>query len=548
MNVSFVKRSEWRWVISFSFVAILIIFLPLILVLVNGLLTGSDYMGSLHQFVEASSYLSKIEQGARGEWLVSFMHTGERHNELLIFPVYALLGQITRFTFISPQVAFILAQVISGFVMFLGIYHLGATIWTRIRTRRTFFVLASVGSGLGWVVASVFPVNATPDLIQPYFYPYFGLINGVHLPLTIFALCVTLAIILSVFQPGELSPPTVDNGGGVLALMGIAMAFLQPVVLIPLAVTFMISLIGRRLTIGRLKSGERLWFAWMLAPAMPILAYYVLSFRLNPAFELWLAQRAMPAPDLMNLLVALGLPLILAVPAIVRSIRQFKFDADRFVLIWLIVMLISLYIPNPLNWDSTIGLMIPIAYFGARSLEDFWMGNVRRTVRNRLYAAGIPIIVTSYLVVLFIVPIIPLQLRIADDAGMVLPSDYGRAFEWLRDYTRLNDVILASPQVSLWIPAEVGTRVFSGHPTETLNYRAKDAVVDQWMQSADEAFCDRLLGVQSSSIGRYALSYVIIGPLEQLAGTSDLCMTDLTELAEFGSVRVFVTRYGSVTR
>jgi hypothetical protein len=44
---------------------------------------------------------------------------------------------------------FHVARVFASLFMYVALYQLAASIWSRVRARRVFFVVASIGAGLG---------------------------------------------------------------------------------------------------------------------------------------------------------------------------------------------------------------------------------------------------------------------------------------------------------------------------------------------------------------------------------------------------------------
>jgi hypothetical protein len=92
---------------------------------------------------------------------------------------------------------------------------------------------------------------------------------------------------------------------------------------------------------------------------------------------------------------------------------------------------------------------------------------------------------------------------------------------------------MASPTVSLWVPAWVGARVVYGHPFETLNAESREQAVLAWYGDSAESNCEDAL-----SNGAYRVQYVIVGPQETALGETR-CPETLTEVAHFGSVAVY---------
>jgi len=89
-------------------------------------------------------------------------------------------------------------------------------------------------------------------------------------------------------------------------------------------------------------------------------------------------------------------------------------------------------------------------------------------------------------------------------------------------------VILAAPDVGLWVPAWTGARVVAGHPFETLYVEEKLEQTYGWYEGQNCA----------DVIEQYDVRYIIVGPQERDMG-SDACTSDLTPVFEYNSVTVY---------
>src|SRR5258708_3190969 len=159
------------------------------------LVTG-EFMGILPNPQDGATYISKIAEGAQGHWLFTLVYTPEKglaNSPAAINEFYLLLGHLAAFIGLSPLLMFHLARLVTGFVMYLSLYHLGAVIWPRLRPRRLFFSLLAVGAGLGWLyfisigrsgglsTLSDFPTDfAIPESI-----PFLATFVNPHFPLAI---------------------------------------------------------------------------------------------------------------------------------------------------------------------------------------------------------------------------------------------------------------------------------------------------------------------------------------------------------------------------
>jgi hypothetical protein len=117
---------------------------------------------------------------------------------------------------------------------------------------------------------------------------------------------------------------------------------------------------------------------------------------------------------------------------------------------------------------------------------------------------------------------------------LYLGRDEQHALEWIMKSTPSNDLILASPDLGLFIPSYTGRRVVYGHPFETV-----DAVVEKKNLLA---FYNGSLNVQISN--RYLVTkgvdLVVYGPREQKIG-SPADLDTLIRVYQQGDISIYST-------
>jgi hypothetical protein len=519
-----ITSAEWRWVVFFAVGLTALAFVPFLWVAFSGA-SGTDwqFMGVLNNYRDGATYLSKMEQGTEGSWLVNFRHTPEPHPGVFIQAIYPALGQAARLLRIPPVALFHAARVVASLVMYLALYYLGASIWMRIRTRRMFFALVAVASGLGWFFSPVMAGDITfPDLSIPEIYPFYSSLVNVHFPLSLACLALLSSIMIVEFRPGAVENPGAQNGGLIAGLLSFLLALVFPQALVPLGVAIGLFVVVYWLQKRKITPRELRWLLVVILPAVPIAAYYGAIVAYNPVVAEWNRQNVTAAPTPLILVLGLGVPLLMALPGIYRAIRRFETDGDRLMLLWLVAMVVLMYLPTNIQRRFTAGMMIPIAYFATRSLEDFWFQYVNRRWRYRLLVLVIPVVTLTNFLLLF--------LNLGITVGPFLSRDYAVAFQWLKDRAPSDVVILASEPVSVWVPSWAGGRAVYGHPFETLHADVKRQEVLNWYSGQAED-CDTLLN-------EYSVEYILVGPQERELGETP-CVDTLTEVFHSGSVTVY---------
>jgi hypothetical protein len=465
-----ITPTEWRWVFLIATALVGLSLFPFLWVLLVGL-AGSkwQFMGALHDYRNGASELSRVFQGAEGRWLTYFLHTPEPHNRVFIETIYALLGQISRITLLSPLVIFHVARLAASYIMYLALYQFAASVWTKVRTRRLFFMLAAIGGGFGWVLGPLTGNVTYLDLTAPEAFPFYSSLVNVHFPLAIACLAVMSSVIIMAFRPGGIQEPNLRNGGLVISLLSFILVVIYPLAFVSIMIAFVVCLVWTAYRARRIDVSQARWLMWMMLPALPVLAYHGAILTYNDlVVAIWEQQNSSAPASPLVLILSLGPLVIIALPGIYRAVRRFEPDGDQFLVIWFITIIVLIYLPTLARQRFVLGITIPLVYFGTRSLEDFWLNYVNRRWRWRIMVGAIPLLAASHILVL----ILPLR-SISDGdfseaEGMLLQEDYFVVFDWLESRTNANDVVLASPTVSLWLPVWTGARVVYGHPTETV--------------------------------------------------------------------------------
>ncbi|MDX1991728.1 MAG: hypothetical protein SF029_05040 [bacterium] len=540
-----VAPSEWRWVIVVSALLLIIAFAPFLWAVVGIADTPWRFMGVLHDYQDGAVYISEAFQGAEGQLLTRFLHTAEPHRGTFFNAIYALIGQASRLTALPPVLMFHIARAAASIFMYMALYQLAAAIWMRLRTRRIFFIIAALGSGFGWLLGVVSGNLRFLDLSMPEAFPFYSSLVNVHYPLGIACLALASSVVINAFKPGMHEMPTTQNGGGMLFLLSVTLAFVYPLALLMFAVAFLVYLIFYSAQQKHFGEREWRWLLWFVVPALPLVVYYLALLYYNPLISALMRQENFSAAaNPLVFVLSFGLPLLIALPGILRGVRRFEPYGDQFMLVWLGMALLLIYLPTGLQQRFVVGLMIPIAYFATRAIEDFWFSRLSRRWRYRVLVALVPVMAATHLFVLAL----PVQSFAAFDSrstsSLLLERDYVGVFDWLKDRVEPEDVVLAAPSTSLWVPSRTGAHVVYGHPTLTLNAAEKRREVEAWYRMQETETCDALLNGSGARYGSYRVSYVIVGPRENRLGKTEC--TDLLDLVDtFGSVALY--RYTPTT-
>lgn len=504
-----VSQQEWRFVALWGGILVTLTLIPYALAV---LFTNDNwtFMGVLANPRDGATYFAKIREGMSGAWLYELQHTPTEHEPAGFFLFYLLLGHIARVFGFSPFIVFHLARIAAAFFMFTALYRLGAHIWQRHRPRRIFFLLTSVGSGLGWLALPLLTNSdqLSPDLTIPESFPFYAAYTNPHFPFSIGLLALLAGIYMMVFRPGYTQAPTAENGGSLILLYSVTLALVQPPALVTIGGALFLFVAVSGYTRREIPWHEIRWTSMLVLPAIPVAVYYFMIIQTNETYLEFNSQNVLDTPNILLTLIGFGLMLIIALPGLNRAVRRFVRDGDQFMLLWFSVNIFLVYFPTPLQRRFFIGLIIPLVYFAVRSLEDYWFEAIQARWQQILLFTVLVFMFPSNLLVMGA----PLAAALLNEEGggdtaLLLERDYTDTFEWLNEFGSENEVVLASPETGLWLPAQTPLRPVYGHPIETIPADLLEQQVKDFFIGEN---CDALLTDKD-----FEISYLLVGPRER---------------------------------
>jgi hypothetical protein len=247
---------------------------------------------------------------------------------------------------------------------------------------------------------------------------------------------------------------------------------------------------------------------------IPFLIYEIWAVKIDPVLSEWHAQNLTPSPPLGNAVLSLSPPLILALLGVKRTWQS---SSGRVLLYWFILGAALIYFPWSLQRRFLSGYYIPLsgmAVLGIRTIENHI--NIKyRTMGIILIILALP---TNLIVLTSAIQAVQNQ-----NQRIYLYQDEVEAFDWIKENTQKDMVILAAPETGLFIPAYTGRQVIYGHPFETTQAENKEENVrdfygGEWTNNESLAFLEN-----------YEINYVFYGPREEDIGT--ISNTDQWRLA-----------------
>lgn len=431
------------------FVILLVISLPYVAAARMG---GKEYIfiGFLLNPIDGLSYLAKMYQGWTGAWRFVLPYTAEAGQGAYIYLFYLFLGHFARWTGISLIVMYHLARLVGAGFLLVGLSRLSYRVFPgRVDLSWRAFLLSSCGAGLGWMV--IFFGKIPFDLWVAEAYPFLSMYSSPHFS-------IGLALVL--FSLDLLSAGPGWKSNMLLSMIGLAIAIIYP---FGLVVNLLLS------------CGWMIWtwidthqLPWkpVVSSAIlggPVLLYQYLVMLTDPVLSGWNAQNITLTPSGVDVFLALSPALLLAFVGWIWLLGQKERPVRRVLLLWPVLAFGLMYFSFSLQRRFSLGIFIPLAFLAIMGGEVILEKSKKwgKWVNQLLFVLSLP----TYLLMIV--------------SGIVLAGNHPRllylaqneyeALNWIGTDLSKDAVILASPEMSLMIPAFTGRRVIYAHPFETVN-------------------------------------------------------------------------------
>jgi hypothetical protein len=503
-----VTRSEWARALALALIVVVVTSVPYALGLARSN-AEHVYSGATLDLVDYNSYLAKMQQGASGRWRFILSYTSEDHSGAFVYLFYLFLGHVVRWTGWSMLAVYQAARMTCALAMMLAMYALISALLPARPLRWFAYVLASLGSGLGWLqllIAPTLPGGISPiDLWLIDGFPFFSALTFPHFTAAITLMSLTFVGLL------EILARPMWRVAALTAVCSLGLTAIHPfgggLVIIVTAVYTGLRVLARQLSWRRAALG----LVTMALPAAPVLVYDMWLFSTQPAFRAWSEQNITLSPPPGYYLASYGLLLALGILGAVRIVKRRDWTATLAV-IWVAAVVLLLYAPTSLQRRFLEGVMLPLCVLvsvGAVAL-------FRRALRARRWRRrALVLIVALSLPSNLVLAVGTSVASLTRSPSVFYSGDVVRAVDWLSVSAGPDDVVLASFAVGNLIPARTGRRALLYHWMETPDY---DRKADQVRRFFDSATSDE---TRRELLRDGHIRFVFVGPDERALGSFD---------------------------
>jgi len=503
---------------------------------------GYRFGGFLLNPIDGNSYLAKMRLGWQGEWQFTLPYTAEVGKGSYLFLFYLFLGHLSRLLNISLVWTFHLARFLAVLFMLAALYYFYRAIFPDVRLYSLAFLLAAIGSGMGWL--GLLFGGFTADFWVAEAYPFLSAYANPHFPL---GLGLLLLIFLPAVLPSATSHPVftgrlvaVISRPWISGLLALLLAIIAPFgVVIALSVftgSTIWAFFQPREGYPFLSFLHRL--IWVAVGGAPILVYDLWITTRDPLLSSWNAQNLTPSPPLWDLVVSLSPLLIFAVLGAGWLVMRDQGGQSnlgsgwRVPLVWLVLALLLMVLPVGLQRRFMMGLYVPLALFAVAGIT--WLA-AGKDQKFWLLAALVVLLVLPTNMVILLTARYGVQNH---DPVLYLSQAEAQAIDWLEAHTAPNALVLAAPATGLFIPAQSGRRVIYGHPFETVSAAEEEQAVESFFSHTDA-------DSQRWFLNERGVEYVFDGPRErQLGGIAD--PDSLQLVFQAGDVVIYAVPIGGI--
>jgi hypothetical protein len=320
---------------------------------------------------------------------------------------------------------------------------------------------------------------------------------------------------------------------------------LQPIFFGVMAAIGLLMIFSRSILMRRMAWRQLIAVGGACAMALPMIVYSAIVFVTDPVYGQWTTAQVTTTAAPWFYLLSYSIPLLLAIPGWIYSVRQHE-PGLLFLALWLVCVPLLIYAPTIAqrrlieSWQivlsvmASYGLIMVVlpAFRRARLTQRLARGKPRVIRRWQRWVMGsvIVLLIPTYVFMIFW----SLMAALSHDKLFYYDRNLLAAIQWLEQHASYEDGVLAAHPTSTLIPTLADVRVLAGHDTETAWANDRRAELTQFFQRDTPDMWRRDL------LRRFTVTYVLYGPNERALGGYDPTQSPfLQEVFSAGEVELY---------
>jgi len=460
-------------VIIFALVILLI--LPFVYLFVTAPV-GYQWTG-LHTMTpgDFNNYFAYFEQIKDGHYLFIDHYTSEEQLRNIFKPEWLAIGLVGKLFNLDNRLLMQLARSIL-IIPFLWILYLFISYFFKsLKKRIASFIFLVFASGLGLVPLLLFQTDNSMDLWVPEINVFLTSLNSPHL---IYSFSLLLLVFLFVFLGWEKNKGSYFIYAGLLAnLSFISHPFNLPTIFGVTGAIVLYKIVKNR------KIFISFFYNWILfcLVTLPSLGYLVYLFMFDVPTQIKAVQNECLTTPLWQTIFSYGFILVFAILGVVFIFKYKKVIPEKikYLIIWAALQFALIYSPVVWQRRMTEGLSIPLGllaiigiFYLARLIKKKKF-KVFETLNNKFLIIAVFIIIFCLSNIVVYSNDFKIHQTQRSENYVYAPDYIYDSFDWFDKNLKENDIILADPFVSNYIPGRTGNIVYAGHGVETLYFQAK---------------------------------------------------------------------------
>jgi len=479
------------------------------------------------------------KQVVDGHFLFEDKYNGYTEKRNVFNMLWLAMGLASKFLGVSVTAIFHFERVLSAILLlylaylFIGKYFLG-NVW-----RIYGIALLSFSSGFGYLLKQIDPKTWTPDLWIVESNVFHSILGEVNMPIATALLFLAIYLGHATFIE-EKRIKAISTG-----LVTLLLGTIYPYAVISVYWILMFVVGYKIITILKENGKENIAnfivdYLKVFFISIPIILYDWYLVHLNPDFIV--EQELIKSPNLIQYFLSYGIVSILAIIGIGLIVKE-KNQKYYFIIIWTIAIFTQIYFPLPFQMQLILGAQLPLVMLALLALSFFSRKLLIQP--SNIKRAALSIFLISLLIISSITNIYLYKNIFSSIKKYQLPEYMDRSFfealEWLERNTRDTDLVLSSPQSTLYIPLYSSNRVyFADYLVYAPKYYEKEKEIQKLFKIDVEANFDNFDLFLSSK----RIDYIFFD--EQLQRISESSMRDklsalktITRVFDNGQITIY---------